>query len=222
MAFNLDDIVERKLCERSKGGAEESVNVPKLLKKKKPSEPMDKDTSEDTVKKILTKYKDIPRAKWGDIPINTYIRYISSNDGKLKSGGRVMVIEKEDGSYIFTIKKFGRKPITWYANSKYIKHIFELLNPRIYENKATKASKLTNSIEVKTTGGSQALPNTVRFNEEPSEESSMMDQLGDKLLFADNDVLTKRIDRIEDRCDRIENELRKMFTMMKAMYKKSH
>ena len=179
--------------------------------------------------KILKSYTEWPKNQWATIPIRTYIRYMT-NDGKLKTGGRIKSITKEtDGSLTFAINKYAkRRTLVWEINSKKISNIYEYtkVDPK---KKAKGGAQMAQQMNVQ--GGMQAnglvpqmmyggvsSPNQQMQYMPQSQPTSVLSQLGDKLLFDDKDTIVRRLDMLEARTQRIEQDLKKIFMIVKRMY----
>lgn len=149
---------------------------------------------------ILKNYVEVAKDAWSRLEPGTYIRYMKT-DGSLKSGGRIKSIEPTgNGSISISIQKFRGKmhPLSWKVNSNSISKIYRLKN------------------EHAITGGSPTPPvNTII----PQPQSNtLLDQLGDKFLFDDKDVLRKKIENLETKVNKIEQDLKNLFLFVKKMY----
>lgn len=223
MAFNLDAIIEEKLV-----GPEKTDDVRYAvlnnIKNKKSSvkKLVDKELSQSDLKRILEKYVEVPRSAWLSIPINTYIRYINAKDGTLKSGGRIMSIDPEDGGHVFKLTKYSRGRITWHVNTKLISKIYKLKPEHNFDlNPPKKTAKKGGT--VKSDSAEDITTNTTMVSPAPATtpEAKIMENIGNTLLFEDNGYLTKRIENVEQRIDQVENNLKQIFNMVKAMYQQN-
>ena len=128
------------------------------------------------------------------LPLNTYIRFeLKSNE--LPGGGRMKKIEPvSDKSHNITllvrVPRKGRKNIIY--NTKDVKTVY----------------RLKDSIDKKGKSSQSVVKN------------EMLENLGDKLLFDDKETLVARLDVLEARSQKMEDDLRQMFQLIKRMYQR--
>ena len=209
MAFNLDEIINKKLDNTNQQTVSSIKSDIKKSIKKKSNET---DISSKDTPKTLEKYMEVPRSAWSSLPSNTYIRYVNSNDGELKSGGRILEINNGDtnGEYVFKLVKYIGRTVIWYVSTKIISKIYRLKPEYLFE-KNTKMSEKKGGTTDTSVANQQSTKNE-------SAEVTTLTEIGNKILFNDNDVLSKRIDTIELRIEKIENNLQKIFNMVKTIY----
>jgi hypothetical protein len=153
---------------------------------------------------ILKNYTEVSKDMWSRLEPGTYIRYIKL-DGTLKSGGRIKSIEQSDnGSLSISIQKFRGKlhPLLWKVNSNSISKIYKLKNERI------------------TNGGVEqqgSLQSQTQMQPQP-QSNTLLDQLGDKFLFDDKDILRKKIEMLESKVNKLDQDLKNLFLFVKKMY----
>ena len=161
---------------------------------------------------ILKSYTEIPIAGWRGIPLGTYIRYINF-EGILKTGGTVKKItEESDNSITLSITKSGggKKFMHWTINSAKISKIYRYSKP----NKEKKMSK-----KDARGGGAGTSASFDGINDGASKaETAILSQLGDKLLFDDSETIKNRLDMLETRAQRLEQDLKKVFILVKRLY----
>ncbi len=160
--------------------------------------------------KILKNYVEIPAANWSNIETHTYIRY--KCDGVLKTGARI--VSKEvlpDGTITFILQKRGvGRPFMWSVNSKKISNIYQFVKKETDPNPAGLSSAGPNSASQTAVGQSPtggAVP-----------KSNVLSQLGDKLLFDNVETLSARIEAMETKFQRMEEDMKKMLTLSKRLY----
>lgn len=138
--------------------------------------------------KILKSYVEIPRGSWSNIPVTTYIRYVTKTND-LKTGARVQEIERESNGYSIKLLKVsrGRRPLVWSVHTNSIAKIYRLKNEKKYE----------------------------RPPKPQDAKSAALSKLGDTLLF-DNSAVTTRLDMLEARTQRIEYDLKRLLQFVKA------
>lgn len=143
----------------------------------------------------MEKYDEVPRAQWSSL-LNCYIRYKLKDGSDIKQGGRVKSIVPEGSGFKIEILKFRNKkqPMKWYISTENVDKILKLKNDQY--------SHPDNTISVEPT----TTPDT------------LLDQIGDKLLFGDNDMLQKKIDALEARLAKVETDLKGMFKLFKKMH----
>ena len=227
--FDLDDKVA-KLVERdsrlithvSGGRSRQIIRSGSYIKSAK-SDPVDQH------EKILQSYIEVPRASWSTIPLKTYIRY-KTNRNELKTGARIKSIDREsDDSYTIVLRKFSRgaKTLVWSINTKKISNIYKIKEEKKFQKK-TKVkdggisignSNSNKSNNATNTNNANMLNDGFDITEQPM---STLSQLGDKLLFDDMSTITTRMDMLEVKTQRIEQDLKKLFYLVKSMYDKRH
>jgi hypothetical protein len=178
--------------------------------------------------KILVSYSEIPRHAWSTIPLKTYVRYMT-NDKELKTGARLKEIFKEpNGHFTFTFRKFSRgRTLVWTSSSKDMLAIYKLRDDKQYKK------KIKNNLTDRVTGGRSTVPSNThdelqlsnRNTEHQSDSSqnmSALGRLGDKLLFDDSSTVINRLEMIESKVQKIEQDLKRLFLLVKRMYEETH
>jgi hypothetical protein len=200
--FDLDQIVGGLVKHQAKTSSEHVHGDKHMPNKNSRTDEPEQSEDTDLHTKILQSYVEIPKFSWGVIPINTYVRYIT-NSSQLKTGSRVKSIEQQDnGSYTIILRKVGqgKKTMVWSINTKKIASIYKLK-----EEKFTKKIKIKNNV----------VNMDANIMDAPS---NVLSQLGDKLLFDDISTVTTRLDMLESRTQRVEQDLKKLFLLIKRIY----
>jgi len=159
-------------------------------------------TDENIWPKFYEAYAEITRNNWENIPIGSYLRYIN-DEGVLKTGAKLKeIIKTPDNEIIFTFYKYvrGRPGYKWSISSNKIQKVFKY---RKMEERTPR------STDTKTSEN-----NTVSNN------TDLLNNLGNKLLFEDNDTLIKKIEAFEVRLQTIEAEVQKLVSIIKQAYEK--
>jgi hypothetical protein len=218
--FNLDDIVSKLENKTSKlenkiGGTTNKINT---------------DMSD--------KYVEIIKSNWGNIELNTYIRY-KGTDGKLKQGGRVKAINKIADNYVIGIEKKSMKsrPYFWNVSTNNITNIYKLKDEYMYKksnamsntpnamsNTPNAMSNATNTmynapIAQDITGGNNTPDTYIQGNGinnilGGTNEDDILSKLGGKLMFDDADTINKKITSMEIRMDKVERDIKKILNIL--------
>jgi hypothetical protein len=178
--------------------------------------------------KILNSYSEIPRHAWSTIPLKTYIRYMT-NENKLKTGARIKEIFKEpNGHFTFTFRKFSSgRTLIWTSSSKDMLAMYKLRDDKQY----TKKNK--NNLTDRITGGRSTVTNNkqgddihlsheVNNQNSSSQSMSALEKLGDKLLFDDSSTVINRLEMVELKVQKIDQDLKRVFLLVKRMYEETH
>lgn len=156
--------------------------------------------------KILQSYVEIPRGAWGNIPLNTYVRYVTKNN-ELKTGARVRGISSDmNDGYTIELRKLsrGRKTLVWTANTKNISKIYRIKDEKKFPTKANQHSNAQSNQQ----------PNA-QSNQRPNSEMQALSRLGDSMLFDNASTISNRLDMLEARSQRIEHDLKRLFMLIK-------
>ena len=170
----------------------------------------------DQHQKILQSYTEIPRTSWSTIPVKTYIRYMT-NSKELKTGARLKSLEKEaNGSYTLTLRKLsrGKKTLVWSINTKKVAHIYKLKDEKKFPKKVKTNPTAVGNVNFNC-NTEQSAPRMRSVAHDAPQNA--LSQLGDKLLFDDMSTVTNRLDMVETRCQRIEQDLKRLFLLVKKM-----
>lgn len=150
----------------------------------------------------LKNYVEIPKSALAD-NIGAYIRYLEP-DGNLKpGGGKIKAVDDADvtlSNFQFATKKFFVWKVPLTGISKVYKHMKDA--------KETKDTK-------ETTHTVQTIP----AEEHKSVEDQIMSAIGTKVLFNDTDMLHQKISKLENDMQRIDEDLKKVFILVKRLYK---
>ena len=188
-------------------------------------------TTEQNYEKILSNYELIPKERWASIDNNTYIRYMTK-DNQLKSGGRVKCIDKKpDGTITITISKFikGKAPAGWSVNSKNILSIYEFKQSTMGVNGGNggNGGEDQQGQQQYNQQGQQGQyqQGQPQYNQQgqlqqvqSAKTNLLLDQLGDKFLFDDKEVLQAKLESLETKVQNMETGLKNMFLMLKKIH----
>lgn len=199
--------------------------------------------------KILRNYTEISKASWLQIPVDTYVRYIDKNNmlhqgGKLKCFSKSV----SSSSTLMELIKYNhvnRKRIVIKINVDNITSIWRL-NDRVKKttSKTTvggqggqggqgKSIQVNQGIQgIQGIQGNQEQPVISNFDEQfemeseittstqpLSHEDEILNKLGNKLLFEEGDVLKQKVENIESEVFRLNEEMKKMFILVKRLYR---
>lgn len=177
--------------------------------------------------KLSDKYVEVKKNQLSSVPIGTYLRYIDS-DGNLKPGGGKLksVGENAEGENVVTLNNFNmstKKYYVWSVKLTDISKIYRYVKDS-QELKESKEAKERNSIQstVKQKNVSDPRPNQDQEPEpEPEPETAeeqILSQLGNKMLFNDNELLKQKVDSLELEVHRIDTDLKKIFMLVKRIH----
>lgn len=157
--------------------------------------------------KILQSYVEIPKSTWGDIELDTYIRYIGM-DGQLKTGARIKnITEQPDGSLSISLcrRSFGsKKGYFWTANTSKINKIYRFID-RKEDKKGGESGSYTGAANSNVVNNPP--PNHTNGND-------LLDKIGEKLLFEDAETLRNKIDTFDTRLQKVEGDIARILNMI--------
>jgi hypothetical protein len=158
---------------------------------------------------LSDKYVEVSLDNIGDLPVGTYIRYKDA-DGNLKPGGgrvKELVSDKGGAPAIKLYSYNGRlkKSFVWTVKVGNISHLYRYVRDE--------TAQLLKSV-TKTTPSLN--------NELKSGESDILDQLGNKMLFNDNEMLKQKIDTLEAEVAKLSADQKKMFMVIKRLHNIVH
>lgn len=152
----------------------------------------------------ISNYTEIPKNNWNSL-LSQYVRYVDTNN-ILRRGGYIKSIN--DKSMILEIYRNSRKRYKqWEVQLSLVRKMF------LFNKKGTGVPDV--SINGGLTGNT---PNNAPIDVSTSAHS-LISQLGDKLLFDNDDKnLKKKIDDMDVRVQKLEQDIRKVFLLVKSMY----
>lgn len=169
-----------------------------------------------SIEELLAKYNEVPRDAWHDLKKGDYIRY-KNEKGELKPGGTVRsIINNPDNTIsIQLFKKMGAKFANFAINASKTQNIY-LFDKQYssYQPNQQQSDQADNRQAQQHVQGGNAQDN----QQKKSHQEKLLVQLGDKLLSDDGESLKNRLDAQEVRTQRIEQDLKKLFLLVKKMY----
>ncbi len=201
--FNLDAII-RALPENIE--PEIIDNEPKQAPESKATKK--KTSAKNTAYELSDRYVEIPKSALPDLPVDTYIKYRDS-DGNLKPmGGKYKELyTSSSGEQIIRLvryNKYTKKSFVWTVKIPKISKIYKYVDD---PSSAKPKSYIDEPRETEP-----------RKDEPQTEEDKILNQLGNKMLFNDNDMLKQKIDTLEAEVAKLAADQKKMFTVIKRMY----
>lgn len=161
--------------------------------------------------KLSSNYIEVKKNKLSEVPTGTYMRYFDS-DGNLKPGGGKFksVGQNAEGESIVTLGNFNASTKKYYVWTVKLADI-----SKIY--KYVKDSDTNESTPAQTsTVRTEEHKETIKKPE--TEEEQIISQIGNKMLFNDNELLKQKIDSLELEVQRIDTDLKKIFVLVKRVY----
>ncbi len=167
--------------------------------------------------KLSKNYVEVNKANLGELSTDTYLRYIDT-EGNLKPGGGKFrsLGQNNDGEPILNLSNFNvstKKYYLWNVKLNEISKIFRYVKdgdshemPSVQSKQSTSTANTANT----------DIPNTPTLT---TEEDQIISQLGNKMLFSDNDMLKQKVDAMEVSIERLDADLKKVFTLVKRLYK---
>lgn len=197
--YNLDEIIPQ-LNTAYTGSTAYAENTPYtggLEKKEKTNKPS------ATPHMNMENYTEVPKTSWSQLQKDTYVRYIDK-DGKVRAGGRIKSIASDNGETVMNLGKYNvslKKFFVWKVKFSNISKLYK------YNNTTT------------TTPVQQIVQNSGK-KEYETEEDNIMNQLGNKLLFEEGDLLKQEIESVKGDIKRLDENMIELFGMIKKVYKK--
>jgi hypothetical protein len=157
----------------------------------------------------MNNYAEIPKEEWNLIPMDTYIRY-KEND-VIQQGGRIIKIVP---NLTITIRYFIRRGNfgTKVIQLNNVSNIYKFVKLE-KDDKSNKKNKINNTAD----GGNPV-----------TDPATPISQLGDKILFTNNeslkeeiDILKKEVDNLKAHITRIDDNTVSLIKMIKKIYKTS-
>jgi len=151
----------------------------------------------------MENYVEVPKTSWSQLPKDTYVRYIDK-DGKVRAGGKVKSINLDNGETVMSLGKYNVS----------LKKFF------MWKVKFRNISKLYKYNNTNTTDPVQQIVQKSEKKEYETDEDNIMNQLGNKLLFEEGDLLKQEIESVKGDIKRLDENMIELFGMIKKLYKK--
>jgi len=153
------------------------------------------------------------------LPINAYIKYINKNDGKLKAGGKILNITTDNANkLVLTLGKYNKitkQFIKWVIKEPNIMAIY------LYKNQnQLKPNDLDDDLYMPYNPEMDPNINNNIYSEDIKSPEDNLSLLGDKLLFNDKDTIMNRLEAVEIKTQKLEDDLKKIFMLVKRLYDK--
>jgi hypothetical protein len=168
---------------------------------------------------LSDKYIEVSKDKIKDIPVDTYIRYKDA-DGNLKpGGGRIKeILSNPKGEDVMKLLVFNAKIRKYYpylVNLDKVSKIYRYVK----DNDTTAVVKKQTAPKKNVSQVSKSKDDSSFSESEPiSEEEHILNQLGDKMLFNDNELLKQKISILEAEVDKLINDQKKLFIFVKRLH----
>lgn len=168
---------------------------------------------------LLANYFEVPHSDWRELPINAYIKYINKNDGKLKAGGKILNITTDNANkLVLTLGKYNKitkQFIKWVIKEPNIMAIY------LYKNQnQLKPNDLDDDLYMPYNPEMDPNINNNIYSEDIKSPEDNLSLLGDKLLFNDKDTIMNRLEAVEIKTQKLEDDLKKIFMLVKRLYDK--
>ena len=175
-------------------------------------------------------YIEISKDKLAELPRDTYIRYIDNNGITKPGGGKFQAIGQNNiGEPAINLARYdalSKRFFTWSVKLSEISKIYKYIKTKPTEVNSSNSNAPTNAqfnmyppianVPFSTTNlHSIQEPKTYT-----SEEDKIISQLGDKMLFNDSELIKQKVDLLEVEVHRIDEDLKKVFVLVKRIYKK--
>jgi len=164
---------------------------------------------------LSNKYAEVRKSDLSTIPIDTYIRY-SDLSGNLKpGGGKIKSTEAlPDGDVLIKLGKYNMSSKKFYMWSVKLSEISKIYRYTAAEPSASNLSNYStptpSTSNLSTSNPSASRPKT--------EEEQIINRLGDKMLFDDNEMLNQRITNLEAGIQKLDDDVKKIFMLVKRLY----
>ncbi len=211
----------------SRKGAQGMFDLDVIIKDLPTGEPADRSVSrvygrglkKSKASNVLDNYTEVPKAKIGEIPVGTYVRY-ADLDGTLKPGGGKLksLGVNAEGVQVMNLGNYNMGTKKYYAWSVKLPEISV-----VYKNNKsaeTHSTPVQSTMQSSNTGQSSiAIEKTHEPEKILTEEDQIMNQIGSKMLFNDTDMLKQKIDMLEAEVQRIDGDMKKIYILVKRLYK---
>ncbi len=166
--------------------------------------------------KLSKNYVEVNKSKLGELPTDTYLRYIDM-EGNLKPGGGKFksIGQNDEGEPILHLSNFNlstKKYYLWNVKLSEISKIYRYV-------KDGDSRELPATQNTTTPAPNKPDVSNLQDDKPPTEEDKILLQLGDKMLFSDNELLKQKVDAMDVDLQRIDADLKKIFTLVKRLYK---
>ena len=159
--------------------------------------------------KLSSNYIEVKKNKLSEVPVGTYMRYFDSNGNLKPGGGKFKSIgQNAEGESVVTLNNFNsstKKYYMWTVKFADISKIYRYV-------------KDGESVET-TPARPEEHKETIKKPE--TEEEQIISQIGNKMLFNDNELLKQKVDSLELEIQRIDTDLKKIFLLVKRVYTKA-
>lgn len=163
--------------------------------------------------KLSNNYIEVKKNKLSEVPAGTYMRYFDS-EGNLKPGGGKFksVGQNAEGESIVTLGNFNsstKKYYVWTVKLADISKIYKYVKD---------TTTNTNKTTLAQTSSARSEESKEIIKKPETEEEQIMSQIGNKMLFNDNELLKQKIDSLELEVQRIDTDLKKIFVLVKRIH----
>lgn len=177
---------------------------------------------------LSNKYVEVPKNKLATLPLNTYIRYRDST-GALKPGGgkvrEILTIDKEQYVRLYNYNVPTKKHFNWKVKLADMSKIYRYVRDNDDGSSTAPIPTSTASKNVKPTtsqanSNQHAANSTTSSNSSQfqSEEDQLLSQLGEKMLFNDNDLLKQKVELLEAEVNKLATDQKKMLNIIKRLH----
>jgi len=191
--FNLDKIIQ----ELPEPDYTSDIEVPKKPKKTSGSS------------ELNSKYEEVPLTDISEILPGTSIKYKDS-EGKIQTAGKFDSVNGDVCNFNFFLAT-KRIYVPKKVKIADMKKIFKYLPT---EGKLPGETIKKKDSESQADTKSQASVKTTRNTQE-----DILSQIGNKVLFNDTELMNQRIIKLEADVEKIHSDMKKMFTLIKRLYK---
>ena len=164
--------------------------------------------------RILRTYVELSKPSWSNIEYSSFLRYINDK-GVLKAGGKLFKTTTDPTcNIIFHFHRYNYgsgKNIVWSINSKNISRLYKYIRPD--KNKKVKGGDQSSNQST-----NQSSNQLVSQKNNSNTNEDLLEQIGEKLLSNDNSTIINRLDSLELRTQRVEQDLKKVFLLVKRIY----
>lgn len=166
--------------------------------------------------KLSSNYVEVKKDKLSEVPTGTYMRYFDS-EGNLKPGGGKFksVGQNAEGESIITLGNFNastKKYYVWTVKFADISKIYKYVKDGESDKTTTKPQSTAQNPSARSEESKEII------KKPETEEEQIISQIGNKMLFNDNELLKQKIDSLELEVQRIDTDLKKIFLLVKRVY----
>lgn len=177
---------------------------------------------------LSSSYVEVKKSDVTSLPKETYVRYADASGVLKPGGGKIKSIEHTpDGDVMVKIGKYNvstKKYFMWSFKLSEVSKVYRFVPPATSttkQNAGVSSSSSNNSFTPGAYNSNSSMPSVSPGQPIPpsTEEDRIINQLGDKMLFDDAEMLTQRLNMVEASVQKLEEDLKKIFILVKRIYR---